>query len=93
VDRAKVPLLAGGAALAGAAGGIALGARQARRHTVLGRVGSDDLTKLARKAGDVGMQVGELAFEVKRARETSNGKVRRSPVEVVLQGLTHRGRP
>lgn len=91
-SKAKVPLMAGGAALAGAAGGVALGAHQARRHRGLARVSSEDLAKAARKAGDFGAQMGEIAFEVKRAREESNGKVHRSPIEVVLQGLTSRHR-
>ncbi len=88
--KAKVPLMAGGAALAGAAGGLALGARQAHRKGGLGSVSSKDLAKAARKAGDVGVQIGEVALEVRRARESSNGHTRRSPVEVVLQGLTSR---
>jgi hypothetical protein len=89
-SKAKVPLVAGGAALAGAAGGIALGAHQAHRRRGIGGIDSDDLTRAARKVGDLGAQVGEIAFEVRRAREASNGNVRRSPVEVVLQGLTAR---
>lgn len=93
-SKAKVPLLAGGAALAGAAGGLALGAHQARRHKGLGKgvgkVHADDLAKAARKVGDVGVQIGELALEGRRAREASNGSVHRSPVEVVLEGLTSR---
>jgi hypothetical protein len=93
VGKAKVPLMAGGAALAGAAGGLALGSRQAHRKNGLGGLGSKDLAKAARKAGDIGAQVGEIALEVRRARESSNGngKVHRSPIEVVLQGLTSRG--
>jgi hypothetical protein len=98
-SRAKVPLMAGGAALAGAAGGIALGAHQAHRKgglngvsSKLNGVSSKDLAKAARKVGDVGAQVGEVALEVRRARESTNGngKVHRSPIEVVLQGLTQR---
>lgn len=98
-SKAKVPLLAGGAALAAGAGGLALGARQAHRKSGLGGVGSKlggvsskDLAKAARKVGDVGAQVGEVALEVRRAREATNGngKVHRSPIEVVLQGLTQR---
>jgi hypothetical protein len=90
--KAKVPLMAGGAALAGAAGGIALGASQAHRKSGLPKVNGKDLAKAAKKAGDVGAQVGEIALEVRRARETTNGNGRhRSPVEVVLQGLTSRG--
>lgn len=90
-SKAKVPLVAGGAALAGAAGGLALASRQGHRKNGLGKVKSEDLAKAARKAGDVGAQIGEIALEVRRARESSNGKAHRSPIEVVLQGLTSRG--
>jgi hypothetical protein len=89
--KAKVPLMAGGAALAAAAGGAALGARQAHRKSGLAKVSSKDLARAARKAGDVGAQVGEIALEVRRARETNGNGHHRSPVEVVLQGLTSRG--
>jgi hypothetical protein len=91
-SKAKVPLLAGGAAIAGAAGGLALG-RQAHHHkSGFAGVSSKDLAKAARKAGDVGAQVGKIALEVRRARESTNGhgKNHRSPIEVVLQGLTSR---
>jgi RNA-splicing ligase RtcB len=90
-SKAKVPLVAGGAALAGAAGGIALGAHQARRHRGIKGLHSEDVAKAARKAGDVGMRLGEVAVEVRRARNSSsNGRTRRSPIEVVLEGLTAR---
>ena len=91
-SKAKVPLLAGGAALAGAAGGLALGARQAHHKSRLGKVSSKDLTKAAKKAGGAGLRVGELALEGRRA-EARNGngkKPHRSPIEVVLEGLTSR---
>jgi hypothetical protein len=91
-SKAKVPLLAGGAALAGAAGGLALGTRQAHHKNRLGKVSSKELAKAAKKVGEVGAQVGEVALEVRRARDSTNGngKVHRSPIEVVLQGLTSR---
>jgi hypothetical protein len=98
VGKAKVPLLAGGAALAGAAGGIALGARQARRGRGIGKaiprrpqmkVRSKDLASAAKDVGAFGAQLGNLANELQRARESGNGK-HRSPIEVVLQGLTSR---
>jgi hypothetical protein len=90
-SKAKVPLVAGGAALAGAAGGMALGAHQARRHRGIKGLHSEDVAKAARKAGDVGMRLGEVAVEVRRARNSSsNGRTRRSPIEVVLEGLTAR---
>jgi hypothetical protein len=89
-SKAKVPLMAGGAALAGAAGGLALGARQSHRHRGISGVNSDGLAKAAKKVGGFGVQVGELALEGQRARQASNGKAHRSPIEVVLQGLTSR---
>jgi hypothetical protein len=83
-SKAKVPLIASGAALAGAAGGAALGVRQARRH----RRG---LAKTAKGVGTLGAQVGHLAYELQRNREGTNGsKQHRSPLEVVLEGLTAR---
>lgn len=98
VGKAKVPLLAGGAAIAGAAGGLALGARQARRGKGLGKaiarrpqmkVRSKDLASAAKDVGSFGAQLGHLANELQQARESGNGK-HRSPVEVVLEGLTAR---
>lgn len=71
-DKAKMPLVAGGAALAGMAGGAVLGARRAHRHSRM-----DKAIK--------------LAHELRQARQPPNGsKQHRSPVEVVLQGLTSR---
>lgn len=91
-SKAKVPLMAGGAALAGVAGGLAFGNRHTHRHNGLAGVRSKDLAKAAKKAGGAGLRVGELALEGRRAREARNGNggSHRSPVEVVLQGLTSR---
>jgi hypothetical protein len=80
--KAKVPLLAGGAALAGIAGGAALGARQARRHP-------NGFSKAAKGVGALGIQAGHLASDLQRNREAKNGQ-HRSPLEVVLEGLTAR---
>lgn len=101
-SKAKVPLLAGGAAVAGAAGGLALGARQAHRHskgisvTVPRRpqvkVKSSDIAKAAREVGSFSAQMGRLASELQQTREAANGGRHRSPVEVVLDGLTSRRR-
>ena len=100
--KAKTPLLAGGAALAGAAGGLAIGAarsRQSHSHKVLGlklpqgkrvKVRSRDVAKAAQEVGTFGWHVGELATELRRARESADGGKHRSPVEVVLDGLTAR---
>lgn len=103
-SKAKTPLLAGGAALAGAAGGLAVGAmrsRQSHSHKVLGmkipqpkrvKIRSRDVAKAAKEVGSFGQHVGELAIELRQAREESgNGSSKhRSPVEVVLDGLTAR---
>jgi hypothetical protein len=93
-SKARTPLLAGGAAVAGAAGGLALGAHQARKSKALRRpkvkIRSQDLAKAARDVGQFGMDVGQLAGELRKNREAASGGRHRSPVEVVLDGLTHR---
>jgi len=99
VSKAKVPLMAGGAALAGAAGGLMLGARQARRNGPAARalsrrpqvkVRSQDLAKAAKEVGSFGAQMGRLATELQQTREAAGNGKHRSPVEVVLEGLTRR---
>ncbi|MGC1852620.1 MAG: hypothetical protein WA687_09305 [Solirubrobacterales bacterium] len=84
--KARIPLVASGAAIAGAAGGMALGARRARRRNRRG------LAKAAKGMGVLGARVGHLATELQRNREATNGhgQTARSPVEVVLDGLTAR---
>jgi hypothetical protein len=101
-SNAKTPLLAGGAALAGAAGGLAIGAmrsRQSHPHKVLGlkmpqgkrvKIRSRDVARAAREVGTLSQHVSELATELRHARENTNEGQRRSPVEVVLDGLTAR---
>jgi hypothetical protein len=98
VSKAKLPLVAGGAAVAGAAGGLALASTKQAKKSRLGsalmrkpriKVNSSDVAKAAKEVGNFSAQVGELANELQRARESGNGK-RRSPIEVVLQGLTAR---
>jgi hypothetical protein len=86
-SRAKLPLIAGTAALAGAAGGAALGARQARRHS---KLDSRTLAKAAKEVGGFGTQLGQLASELRQSREGADGGTHRSPIEVVLEGLTAR---
>lgn len=97
--KAKIPLVAGGAALAGAAGGLALASSKARKSGVgkaIARrpkikLNSGDLARAAKEVGNFSTQVGELAGELQRNREQANGNGKhRSPVEVVLQGLTSR---
>jgi hypothetical protein len=91
--------MAGGAALAGAAGGLALGARRTRRNGVGARalsrrpqvkVRSQDLARVAKEVGSFGAQMGRLATELQQTREAVGNDRHRSPVEVVLDGLTAR---
>jgi len=95
-SKARVPLVATGAALAGAAGGLALGVRQGRRSKGLAgmtrrplvKVKSRDLAKVAKEVGSFSAQMGQVASELQHARKEGNSH--RSPVEVVLEGLTAR---
>lgn len=103
-SKAKTPLLAGSAALAAAAGGMAIGtmrSRQSHSRKVLGvkvpkpkrvKIKSRDVATAAKELGTFGQHVGELASELRHAREASGdgNKQHRSPLEVVLQGLTAR---
>ena len=89
--KAKVPAIAAGAGLVGLAGGAALGRRSANSRTVGKKLG-----ELAKNVGDLGEGVGSFAAEIRRVREglaTADGEgPSRSPIEVVLQGLTSRRR-
>lgn len=98
-SKAKVPLIAGSAALAGIAGGVAFGAKGLRRRKVLGvpmprrsvlKKSTKNLADAAREAGKFGRQMGDLTSEVHKTREAMDDS-HRSPIEVVLQGLTRRG--
>lgn len=100
-SKAKTPLLAGSAALAGAAGGLAIGAMRSRHSAARKampkplqakriRVNSKDVARVARRIGTVSRHVADLTGEMDGSDpERSNGK-RKSPVEVVLEGLTTR---
>lgn len=97
-NRAKVPLIAGSAALAGAVGGAALASRNEHHRGGLAKalrkprikLTSRDMAKAAKEVGNFSAQMGELATELQRARESTDNGKHRSPVEVVLQGLTTR---
>jgi len=104
-SKAKIPLVASGAAVAGAAGGLALAASKGGKKSGLGKaiarrpkikgpkikvkVDSKDLAKAAKGVGALSTQVSEIAGGVETAASGRNGR-HRSPVEVVLQGLTAR---
>jgi hypothetical protein len=100
--RAKAPLLAGGAALAGAAGGMAIGALRSRHngsHEMLGmklprpgrvKLRSGDVARAAKGVGSFSQHLGELATELGEEDGARRNGRHRSPVEVVLDGLTAR---
>lgn len=98
--RAKIPLLAGGAAVAGTVGGLVIGASRSG-DKVLGvklprskrvKLSSRDLSKVAKEVGHFGENLGELTTELKRARQgLADGEGKQSsPIEVLLSGLTSR---
>lgn len=99
--KATIPLVAGGAALAGTVGGVLIGASRSGGK-VLGvplphpkrvqlRMDSGDLAKAAKQVGRFGENVGELTAELKRARQGLAGDNKHSsPIEVLLRGLTAR---
>lgn len=100
VSKARIPLLAGGAAVAGTVGGLVLGASRSG-DKVLGiklprskrvKLRSRDFSKAAREVGRFGENVGELTTELRRAREgLANGDGKQSsPIEVLLSSLTSR---
>lgn len=96
-SAARLPLVAGGAALAGAAGGVALGSKLAGRR-VLGitlprpkrlQLRSEDVAEAARNAAGLLEKVGRVAGEAGDVDGAARGR-RSSPLEVLLQGLTAR---
>jgi hypothetical protein len=95
--KAKTPAIAGGAAVAGLIGGIAL-SRRAPGTKLLGvrlgtgttRAASESLADAAKDIGAFGERVGELANEIRVVREGVADRHSRSPIEVVLEGLTTR---
>lgn len=100
-SKGKIPLIAGGAALVGAAGGMALRAARSGGGKVLGmnvptrkrvRIRSKDLAKTANSLASFGEQVGAVSAGLRNAQEVrGNGTgPHNSPLEVLLQGLTRR---
>ncbi len=94
-SRLKTPAIAGGAAVAGLAGGLALAKRSSSKKLLgvrmpIAQATSKNLADAAKQIGGFGERVGELAHEVRLVREGVAHSHRRSPVEVVLEGLTSR---
>jgi hypothetical protein len=102
-SKAKAPALATGAAAAGLAGGMFIASRKSRTKLFgvlpLPRPGGTmesvgkGLLKASENVGQASQSVGQLTEEVRRMREGIEAdNKRRSPIEVVLDGLTHRTR-
>ena len=97
VRKAGVPALATGATLAGVAAGFALGARKGSGlgglRPLTRRGGARDVLRAARGVETAACQAGELARELRLLRRAALEAQKRSPIEVVLQGLTRRPNP
>jgi hypothetical protein len=97
---AKGPAIAAGATVAGLAGGLALGSRMgSRRRKVLGLPlgrkrpiarAAEALGRVALELGSAAGQAAATTEELRQVREQLDRANRRSPVEVLLDGLTHR---
>lgn len=84
-SKAKAPLIAGGAALAGLAGGVALKSRTENRRPIkglrvrslpkslrnidLGKVDLDAITDAAHRVRSIGEQVGDVADAAEKTRK------------------------
>jgi hypothetical protein len=95
------PLAAAGAAALGLAGGVALGSRLngshllGRRRTVLGvpvgrKSALETFCDAARHLASAANSVSSSADDVREVRAQLEQLNKRSPVEVLLDGLTHR---
>lgn len=88
--KARGPALVAGATAAGLAGGLALGSRMPwRRKGRLEQV-ADAVGHLARELGTATHRAAATGEDVREIREQLDKANRQSPLEVVLDGLTHR---
>jgi hypothetical protein len=96
----KGPAIAAGVGLAGLAGGVALGRAKDKKSLGISLRGrgaaketSKKLSSAVKDVGAVADRTGQIAERVRLASEAIAGKQtapRRSPIEVVLEGLTRR---
>jgi hypothetical protein len=101
-EKAGKPALAAGAALAGLAAGLALAPKGSRRLSDLpdaarsvttagGRAKA--LLRTTRELHATACTINDVASEMRQLRELAQASRNRSPIEVVLQGLTRRPEP
>jgi hypothetical protein len=90
--KAAKPALAAGAAAAGLAGGLLIGSRIGSGGGLLGRRRSSAALALAsaKRFAAVAGKASHTADDIRAIREQLENANRRSPIEVVLDGLTHR---
>jgi hypothetical protein len=95
--KAKTPIVAGGAGVAGLAAGTALGAllRGSRRPRVLGMPvpRGQQIKTGAQKALRTGRWFYDVQTDLRLLREHAEHSRRQSPIEVLLSGLTSRTLP
>jgi hypothetical protein len=99
-EKAKRPMITAGATAAGLAGGLALGTRLgSKRRKVLGLPlgrkrglvqAAEAFGQVARELSSAGHKAAGVSNDVKEIREQLDKANRQSPLEVVLDGLTHR---
>jgi hypothetical protein len=98
-ERAGKPALAAGAALAGLATGLALASRGPRRLGALPDAArsvttaggtAKTLLRTTRELHAAACTINDVASELRQIRELAQAGRNRSPIEVVLQGLTRR---
>jgi hypothetical protein len=94
--RTPAPALAAGAAAAGIAGGLALATRLGSRRALQRllplprRSRARALAGRAKRLAVLANQASNTADDIRAIREQLEQTNRRSPIEVVLDGLTHR---
>lgn len=96
--KLKGPAIVGGTALAGLAGGFALGAKRNSGRKPLGMGIGDGVGKAGKNLAEAGKgaaraseNLGAFAGEMRRMREAIDDQSKhRSPIEIVLQALTAR---
>jgi len=87
--RAPTAAVAAGAAAAGLAGGLFLGSRRSPRRGALA-TSALALADGMRRATSAADKMTSTVEEIRAVREQLENLNRRSPVEVLLDGLTHR---
>jgi hypothetical protein len=97
--KSGTPAIAAGAALAGLAAGAALASRGrslldslpgAVRPAAGGRGTASTLLRASQQLHSTTCSLNDLASEIRKVREVAQAGQNRSPIEVVLQGLTRR---